>query len=152
MAEIRSASEGHRAPPPSGFGPWLREWRLGTGLSQADLAQSVGTSVDSVRRWEHGVNLPRSKFRRALAEVVGITLGELHHVMGLTSLASDSNVVTLPHLSGRTAVEGVVSPVRREQREEFTAAVMKGVRDGHATSPHWNAAVNQLARHLDIDW
>lgn len=57
-------------PPP--FGPWLRQQRERSGLSQAEVAGLLGASVQSVIGWEKGRRYPRreveERYRRRIAE------------------------------------------------------------------------------------
>ena len=48
-----------------------RQW------TQAGLAQKVGASVRSVKAWEAGDAAPRPYYRRRLANVLGVSEGEL---------------------------------------------------------------------------
>jgi transcriptional regulator with XRE-family HTH domain len=58
-------------PPP--FGPWLRQQRHRSGLSQAEMAALLDTSVQSVMGWEKERRYPRrdveERYRRRIAEV-----------------------------------------------------------------------------------
>lgn len=54
------------------FGAALRVARKRYGLSQADLALSVGTSVTSVRNWERGTNLPYASKLRPIANALQV--------------------------------------------------------------------------------
>jgi transcriptional regulator with XRE-family HTH domain len=57
-------------PPP--FGPWLRQQRERSGLSQVEVAGLLGASVQSVIGWEKGRRYPRreveERYRRRIAE------------------------------------------------------------------------------------
>jgi transcriptional regulator with XRE-family HTH domain len=57
-------------PPP--FGPWLREQRDRSGLSQAEVAALLDASVQSVIGWEKERRYPRREaeeaYRRRIAE------------------------------------------------------------------------------------
>ena len=46
----------------------LKEYRLDRGLTQAALAQLVGTKKGTVSKWEQGT-VPSLKFMRRIAEV-----------------------------------------------------------------------------------
>ena len=52
----------------------LRDWRLAAGLSQAEFADKIGTSVPSVSRIEAGDQWPSPALMRAIEEV---TIGEV---------------------------------------------------------------------------
>ncbi len=51
--------------------------RKGIGLNQQELADAVGVSIDSVRRWEAGKQEPRLSDLKALAAVLKSTIDEL---------------------------------------------------------------------------
>lgn len=57
-------------PPP--FGPWLRQQRHRSGLSQAEVAALLDASVQSVMGWEKERRYPRrdveEAYRRRIAE------------------------------------------------------------------------------------
>jgi DNA-binding XRE family transcriptional regulator len=57
-------------PPP--FGPWLRQQRDRSGLSQAEIALLLDASVQSVIGWEKERRYPRrdveERYRRRIAE------------------------------------------------------------------------------------
>lgn len=55
----------------------IRSRRQALGLSQADLAASVGLEVRQIGRYESGASLPSLQAGRAIAERLGITLDEL---------------------------------------------------------------------------
>ena len=65
-----------------GFPERLRYERQLRGLSQAELAERVGTTALNISRWEHGEFLPRPYFRKTLAQV----FGKAAHELGLPPL------------------------------------------------------------------
>lgn len=58
------------------YGKELKQRREERGLSQAELAERIGTSHQNVNRWEKKV-LPNIDFCVKLADFYGITLDEL---------------------------------------------------------------------------
>lgn len=54
----------------------IREWRRGAGLSQAGLAERIGTTQSAVSRWEHGREEPRLSTLAAILRGCGLA-GEL---------------------------------------------------------------------------
>ncbi len=55
----------------------LRSARYETGWTQAELAEKVGTTFETVSRWERGIKAPSAFFRRKLCDVLGKTAEEL---------------------------------------------------------------------------
>jgi transcriptional regulator with XRE-family HTH domain len=55
----------------------LRELRRRRLLTQAELAQRVGVSLQSVQAWEWGKSEPRLRHIRRLAEVLEVPAEEL---------------------------------------------------------------------------
>jgi transcriptional regulator with XRE-family HTH domain len=50
----------------------LRELRLGSGLSQSDIARVIGVAASQVSRWENGVSAPRPAHAVALLELLEV--------------------------------------------------------------------------------
>ncbi len=55
----------------------LRHARFQMGLTQAELAEKVGTTFETVSRWERGIKAPGAYYRRKLSEVFGKTPEDL---------------------------------------------------------------------------
>ena len=55
----------------------LKDLREGAFLTQAELAQKCGVSVQAVYAWEKGDTVPRFAHIRKLAEVLGKTPQEI---------------------------------------------------------------------------
>src|SRR6266851_4575209 len=55
----------------------LRHARYEKGWTQAELAEKVGTTFETVSRWERGIKAPGAFFRRKLCDVLGKTAEEL---------------------------------------------------------------------------
>lgn len=58
--------------------------RCTAGLSQEELAHTVGVDRATVQRWERGVTAPQPQHRRELADALGVTVGEVDHLLGVT--------------------------------------------------------------------
>ena len=56
------------------MGNLLRQQRIRMGLSQESLAETIGTSSRSVRRWEMNLALPQEFYRERLHQLLGIDL------------------------------------------------------------------------------
>lgn len=59
------------------FGETLARLRDAAGLTQAQLAQRAGISIDTLRGWEHKRHLPRIDDAYRLAKALGISLDKL---------------------------------------------------------------------------
>ncbi len=55
----------------------LKRARYQLGLTQAELAEKVGTTFETVSRWERGIKVPGAYYRRILCDVFGKTAEEL---------------------------------------------------------------------------
>ena len=55
----------------------LKRARHQQGWTQAELAEKVGTTFETVSRWERGIKAPSAYYRRQLCEVLGKTAEEL---------------------------------------------------------------------------
>lgn len=55
----------------------IKELRKQHGLNQFELAEEIGISVDTVRRWESNKQVPRADELSNLASVLGLTVDEL---------------------------------------------------------------------------
>jgi transcriptional regulator with XRE-family HTH domain len=72
MAQDRASLTRTRVEMPPPFGPWLRQQRDRSGLSQAEVAALLDASVQSVMGWEKERRYPRRDveelYRRRIAE------------------------------------------------------------------------------------
>ena len=55
----------------------IKKFRKNKGFNQYTLADTTGVSVDTVRRWEKGTQVPRADELVRLAEALGCTEAEL---------------------------------------------------------------------------
>ena len=55
----------------------FKKARLISGMTQTELAKTLGVSVNSVCKWEHGKSLPSAKRLKHIAITLGTTVGEL---------------------------------------------------------------------------
>lgn len=65
------------APPATPLARQIQGLRLERGLTQAQLAGAVGASVRSLQQWEAGDQEPRASQLAALADALGVGVGEL---------------------------------------------------------------------------
>lgn len=78
--ELRSepgADEAAIAAPDASFGLRLQRLRADRGLTQAQIAGALGVSKPTVWAWEHGKARPVESRMGALAELLGVTRGDL---------------------------------------------------------------------------
>ena len=64
------------------LGEALKIRREELGMDQAELAAAVGTTQQTVSRWERGLSLPRPKRVIALAQVLDLDAQLLHRFAG----------------------------------------------------------------------
>ena len=92
----------------------LRGLRLALGLSQSDVATAVGVATLTYLRWENGSYEPRLSDLKRLAQVLGVSVG---------NLAGDEDRIILQRGAMRLELpntpEGIA--LAREKLEEFTA-------------------------------
>jgi len=70
----------------------LRQARQERCWSQADLAERVGVTNETISRWENGVNTPQPEQLKNLCEVFGKTPAELGHPPGPASIKIEETV------------------------------------------------------------
>lgn len=82
------------------FGELLRERRLARGLTQADLAHSLGVRQQAVGRWEADKDLPRRETIRVIADQLDISGEQIAVAMGYVDEPDDepdeATVLRLP--------------------------------------------------------
>ncbi len=55
----------------------LRKWRHQQGLTEPDVAETLGVTRAAINNWEHGRAYPRPRFFSAIADMMGMRLGTL---------------------------------------------------------------------------
>ena len=65
--------------PEETFAQRLRRLRKKAGFSQEELAFRIGVHLNTVSRWEKGVDLPKTLKFKKLAEILNISEDELLH-------------------------------------------------------------------------
>lgn len=81
------------------LGRFIRESRLKKGMSLGQLAASIGRSSSSVRRWERDEVAPAITVMPALADALGVDLGDLEAKRPSPTDIDDSG----PHTAGGDA-------------------------------------------------
>ncbi|HEU5227960.1 MAG TPA: FxSxx-COOH system tetratricopeptide repeat protein [Ktedonobacteraceae bacterium] len=100
---------------PSSFqslGQYILWHRLRLGMSQEALAEAIGASARSLRRWEQDLVFPQKMWRERLARQFGLALPDLVKVFAAEAASPLSHVSSLwtvpfprnPYFTGRDAV------------------------------------------------
>src|ERR1700704_4914943 len=69
-------------PPGTRFAGWLQASMLSRGLSQAQLARSVGVADTQVSRWRRGQVVPTVQYLQRLADTFGVERATLEQLVG----------------------------------------------------------------------
>src|SRR5690349_25138700 len=70
-------------PPGNRFSGWLQASMRSHGLSQAQLARSVGVADTQVSRWRRGQVVPTLQYLQRLADTFGVPRVTLDKLVGL---------------------------------------------------------------------
>jgi transcriptional regulator with XRE-family HTH domain len=70
-------------PPGNRFAGWLQASMRSHGLSQAQLARSVGVADTQVSRWRRGQVVPSVQYLQRLADTFGVERMTLDELVGL---------------------------------------------------------------------
>jgi transcriptional regulator with XRE-family HTH domain len=81
-------------------GQRLREARQRIGWSQERLAEAVGATSISIRRWERGQVLPHPHYRERLSQALGVPI-EVLFDLSCTAEEPSKLVANLPYLRNR---------------------------------------------------
>jgi transcriptional regulator with XRE-family HTH domain len=76
--------------PGSRFAGWLQASMQSRGLSQAQLARSVGVADTQVSRWRRGQVVPTVQYLQRLADTFGIHRATLDQLVGLPVAQADT--------------------------------------------------------------
>ena len=95
------------------FGLRVQSFRRRRHLTQEDLAEKVGRSVDTLSNLERGVSSTRIETAFRLAEVLGIEMAELFDVRAADGVDRES----------RQLIERLVDLVAGQDRETVAAVV-----------------------------
>ena len=60
------------------LGEKVRKERKLAGLTQEQLAEKLGVSINAVSKWERGLNLPDVSLMKELCDILNITLSLIH--------------------------------------------------------------------------
>jgi len=102
------------AARPLAFHAWLRETAGRRGLSGGTLARHVGRPANHVYGWFLGVYLPDEDDLPALAEALGVTIGEVRRALARPSAPDASGAAApLPRSSPDPGARRSAPPPRR---------------------------------------
>jgi predicted ATPase/DNA-binding CsgD family transcriptional regulator/transcriptional regulator with XRE-family HTH domain len=154
----------------------LKHARFQMGLTQAELAEKVGTTFETVSRWERGIKVPSAYYRRKLCEVFGKTVEELGLLTGtelypkpgsipcvfLSSAYADADLKFVDSLKADLQAHGITiwssRIVRRQETRNKRNVLQEAIRASQVvllivsprtqTSHHVHDTL-QLARHFN---
>ncbi len=132
-------------------GATIRQLRENRGLTQADLAQTLGVSSKTVSKWETAKGLPDISLLQPLAQALGISVIELMNGQHITNQNISANLLrckfyvcplcgNVIHTLGNTVVSccGItLPPLEAEDVDETHSITMVPVEDEQfVTVPH----------------
>ena len=153
----------------------LRRARFQMGLTQAELAEKVGTTFETVSRWERGIKAPSAYYRRKLCDVFGKTAEELGLLVDsgpffasdsspcvfLSSAYSDAELKFVVSLKEELQTRGVTvwssRTIRRQETRNKRNVLQEAIRAAHVVllivsprtlSSHHVHDTLRLARHF----
>lgn len=109
----------------------LRTERIRLGWTQAEVAEALGISIKTVRRWEQGQSVPYPYYRRQLSVLFGKTIQELGLLKGSDTVSIEAEerkeipLKSLPLTSRQTSF--LVDPILSEALSN--ASSLQGRRD-----------------------
>jgi peptide/nickel transport system substrate-binding protein len=127
----------------------LRRARSLKGLSQADLAEQVGTSFEIVSRWERGITVPSIYYRERLCAALGQSTEELGLVRARPdAFTSPSSPLVLLASSHEDAEKAIVSQLKSAlQARGFTLWSSRQLsRQGNGTAQRTLREIVQTAQ------
>ena len=78
-------------PPRAGFATWLQASMRSYGLTQAQLARSVGVADTQISRWRRGQVVPTVQYLQRLADTFGVQRLTLDRLVGLPVAESNAS-------------------------------------------------------------
>ncbi len=101
----------------NGLGRFIAARRRHLRMTQAELAERIGDSKSAIAKWEVDGGLPDRDNLKKLAEVINVSVDDLHRVIDHTDAkAKDSKVNITPDVIA--ALESYGYKVIRPEREE----------------------------------
>lgn len=133
----------------------LRRLRRERELSQAALAEMIGTQRTTIAAWEQGKQRPQRRFVDRLAAALGVDAAVL------APLRQDPSAPVLriasrdPGSDAEAAAETAIAPSSAGEPSmagRFAECLLDGLSRGHAADPAWLAAAEGTARLLGVPW
>ena len=126
-------------------GATIRQLRETRGLTQADLAETIGVSSKTVSKWETGKGLPDISLLQSLAQALGISVIELMNGEHITNKNISANMLrckfhvcpicgNIIHSTGNAVISccGIILPaLEPEAPEDDHAITVEAVEDEH---------------------
>lgn len=123
------------------IGKIIRELRTRKGIRQEQFAADIGVSVQTVSRWENGVNYPDVSMLPVLASYFRVTTDHLLGVKGGTSMAKLISTVETFELPAVEAAE--------EMAAGFKAAAFPVLKDYTITGEN-GAVILRVTKEFGI--
>src|SRR6476619_2915127 len=90
------------AEPMKDFGRWLSQMRKAHDLTQEQLADLVGCSVETIRKIEAGRRRPSKQVVERIAAYLGIPAEDVPDLLKFARVGLDVTEPALPHARGKT--------------------------------------------------
>jgi len=118
----------------------LRRVRHQRGWTQAELAEQVGATFETVSRWERGITVPSAYYREKLCDVFGMTAEELglmssfsisptFPLVFLASAYADAEKEIVRQLKAEFHVRGISMWSSRQQRKQGAYSPKKALQE-----------------------
>jgi transcriptional regulator with XRE-family HTH domain len=113
-------------------------------MEQAEVAEAVGKSERTIRRWEAGGATPKGSSPERLRAVLGIEDAECLRRLGI----SETPPLALLERARATSSGGGTKP----SRDEVLRALLRGLNKGRVKGDNFVAVARVLAQETGIDW
>ena len=104
--------------------------RLSAGLTQAEVAERIGVTQQSIAKWESGSAAPRGQHRDAVATLLGLNLGGAAVLSESFPIASQrpsiAEELLLAELIITTIIGLLPDPMRKTADEQLTKIGVSG--------------------------
>ena len=131
-------------------GSTIRQLREGRGLTQAELAETIGVSSKTISKWETAKGLPDITLLQPLAQALGISVIELMNGEQITNRNVSANLLrgkfcvcplcgNVLHSTGSALVSccGItLPPLEAEDADEDHGITIENVEDEHFITVH----------------